>query len=283
MGLVLVSIIWGTGFVATKIALEGYQPLTFMAIRFIVATAIVGIIFRKDLAKVTKSDMKGGIVIGSLLFAGFVTQTIGLLYTTPAKQAFITGTNVVFVPFIYWAVTKVKPDFRALVGAIVCLMGIGLLSINESFTIGIGDALTFLCAIFFAGQIVAIGHFAKDTQVNNLLVIQLATVALLSLGSAMVFEDVPSTIHMGALAATMYTAIFGTCVAFFIQNVAQKHTSSSQAAIILSMEAVFGSLSSALIIGEHFTMKMVIGSLSILAAIIITELKPVKGDVVQPE
>lgn len=283
IGLLVVAIIWGTGFVATKIALTGLTPLYFMAIRFIIAAMIMGLLSLKSIRKSTKETWAAGIVIGVCLYLGFAAQTIGLLDTTPGKQAFITGTNVVFVPFIAWLIFKQKPEMRSVLGALVCFAGIGLLSVDEQLRMGRGDLLTLVSAIFFAAQIVLTGWFAPKTDIRVLLVSQLTTVGVLSLVTAGLFEPQPVLVFGYALGATLYTALFGTCIAFFLQTIGQSYVSSSSTAMILSTEAVFGSVFSAMFFGETFTFKMAIGCFSILCAIVISEMKTSQVTLVQPE
>ena len=149
LSLVLVALIWGSGFVATKKALAHTTPYYLLAIRFIISFLIMAVVFFKKLKKMNFKDFKAGAVIGLFLFLGFATQTVGLNYTTAGKQAFITATNVVMVPFIYWGISKKKPDIYEVIAALLCFAGIGILSVDSGCKMGYGEFLTFLCAIFF--------------------------------------------------------------------------------------------------------------------------------------
>ena len=151
-------------FVVTKNALDVMSPFYINGFRFIIAAVAVNIIFFKRLKKATKLDIKAGIIVGFFMFLGFAFQTVGLKYTTAGVQAFITASNVVMVPFLYWFISKKKPDNFEMFGAFLCFIGIGILSFDHSLGLGIGELLTFLCAIGFALQIVAVGYFAKDTD-----------------------------------------------------------------------------------------------------------------------
>lgn len=271
--LLIVALIWGSGFVATKNGLNYITPLYMLAFRFGISTILMFLIFFKRVKKATTKDFIAGFIIGVFLYLGFAVQTFALQYTTASKQAFITGTNVVMVPFLYWAVSKEKPDTFDIIAALLCFTGIGILSFEKGFKMGLGDGLTLLCALFYAAHIVAIGHFAPKHDPIILAVFQILWTFILSLISALIFEPVPGPITKEMAFPIVYLAVFGTTFAFLIQNVAQKYTSSTKTAIILSMESVFGSLLSFIILKEPFTFKFLIGCVAILLSIITTETK----------
>ncbi|WP_077369048.1 DMT family transporter [Anaerosalibacter sp. Marseille-P3206] len=273
LSLLLVAIIWGSGFVATKSGLDHITPLYMLVFRFGISTILLGLVFRKRIKKTTIGDFKAGIVIGIFLFLGFSVQTFALQFTTASKQAFITGTNVVMVPFLYWAVSKKKPDNYDVLGAILCFTGIGILSVESGFKIGFGDSLTLLCAVFYAAHIVAIGYYAQEHDPIILAFFQIMWTFILSCIFAPIFEPMPTVITKEMAIPIVYLAVFSTTVAFLLQNLAQKHTSSTKTAIILSMESVFGSLFSFIVLKEPFTIKFLIGCIAILLSIITTETK----------
>lgn len=273
LSLVLVALIWGSGFVATKKALAYTTPYYLMAIRFAISFLIMAIVFFKRLRKMNFEDFKAGVIIGIFLFLGFATQTVGLNYTTAGKQAFITATNVVMVPFIYWGISKKKPDIYEVIAAILCFIGIGILSFESGLKIGYGEFLTFLCAIFFACHISAIGYYAKKHDPIVLSVMQFLIAGILSFICVLLFESETGKISNEAIIPILYLAVFSTLIAFLIQNVAQKYTSSTHAAIILSLEAVFGGVLSFIFLKEPFTIRFLIGCITIFLSIITTETK----------
>ena len=131
ISLMLVAIIWGTGFVVTKNALDNMTPYYILAFRFLISTLLLGIISFKKLKKITKKELSAGIIIGLFLFFGFATQTVGLKYTTVGKQSFITATNVVMVPFMYWLISKKKPNNYEMFGALLCFVGSIKMGLNR--------------------------------------------------------------------------------------------------------------------------------------------------------
>lgn len=273
LALLLVAIIWGSGFVVTKNALDFITPFYLTFYRFIIATILLGIFSYKNLLKASKKDIKSGIIIGIFLFGGFAFQTVGLQYTEAGRQAFLTTTYVVMVPFIYWAISKRKPNKIEVVAAFLCLIGVGVLSLEKNLGLGYGEILTLICAVMFALHVSSTGYFAAKSDPYVISVIQLGTTALLSLFCVLIFEGRTMTIESSAIIPILYLAVFSSMLAFLIQTIAQRHTSSTHTAIILSSEALFGSILGVLILKEPVTIKFVIGSLIILISIIISETK----------
>ena len=218
-------------------------------------------------------DIKSGVLVGLFLFGGFATQTIGLNYTTAGKQAFITATNVVMVPFIFWTISKKKPDNYEIFGAILCFVGIGILSLDGKLSIGYGDLLTLICAVFFAFHIATVGYFARDVDPFVLSIVQFGTAGILSTACALIFEPRVVTIQREVIIPILYLAVLGTLLAFLIQTVAQRHTTSVHTAIILSLEAVFGSILAIIFLKEPITIRFLMGCFSILISVMISETK----------
>jgi drug/metabolite transporter (DMT)-like permease len=138
---------------------------------------------------------------------------------------------------------------------------------------GYGDFLTLICAVFFAMHISSTGYFAKESDPYIISIVQLGTAALLSLIFALLFEDRPATIQVQTIMPILYLAVFSTMLAFLLQTIAQKHTNSTHAAIILSLEAVFGSTFAIMFLKEELTLRFFIGCMSILISVITSETK----------
>lgn len=272
--LMLAALFWGLGFVAMKDALESFPTFWLLVLRFSSGTALMAALFRKRLSGISFHDLKAGIIIGVFLFLGFSSQTLGLNYTTPGKQAFLTATYVVIVPLLSWAIRKRFPGMLSFLASFVCLVGMAMLTLQEGLAIGAGDTLTLVCAVFFACHILAIEHFAKKTDPVILAIIQIFVVGLLSLPFALAFETWPGFNGGSGLWSIAFTVLFCTVFAFAVQNVAQKFTPSTHTAIILSLESVFGALAGIYFVGEVFTARMAAGCALILAAVLLTEAGP---------
>ena len=276
--LLLVAVIWGTGFTASKIAVEsGVLPFWMMTLRFGIAGIALLFLIIYHKSKITKKEIKAGIITGIFLYAAFATQTIGIQYTTSAKNAFLTGTNVIFVPYLCWIIFRKKPDKFALFSTLLAFFGICLLSVdtNElgSLSMNKGDIYTLFCALFFALHIIALDYFTKIYDTLILAFLQIIFAFLFSAVSALITGQVSFGISSQGLLATLYLGIFSTFLAFTIQTAAQKYTSSAKTVVILSTETVFGAVFSIFILNEQFTPKLFIGCLFIFAAIIISETK----------
>lgn len=272
--LLLCAMIWGIGFVATDVALEeNISPYYMMVIRFSIAFVLLSIVFFKKFKSIKFKDIKAGVSVGGVLFIAFAAQTVGLQYTTPGKQSFITGVYVVIVPFLYWLINKKRPDKYSIIATFLCLIGTSFLTFNGSISISKGESLTLLCALFFALHLVLIGFYTNDIDPVVLTIMQMGTAAVCSLIAALIFETPPQNISSKGYMAVIYLGAVSTMIAFMIQNVAQKYTYATHAAIILCLETVFGSFFSVLLRGEIFTFKMVIGCIIIFIGIITAETK----------
>ena len=272
--LLITAIVWGSGFVVTAIALEYLTAYQVMAGRFILAAIILSLLFGKKFKTFTKSVIWKGVILGTILYIGFALQTVGLEYTTPSKNAFLTAVNVVIVPLIAYMVYKRKVDRYETIGSIITLIGIGFLSLQGSMTINIGDALSLACAVAFAFDIFYTNHFVKKEDALSLTIVQFITASFISVIAVFIQGDIPTTFEKEALYSIIYLAVFSTTIAYVCQNIAFQYTTATKGAIILSLESFFGMLLSVLFLHEVLTGRMIIGAALIMIAILITELKP---------
>jgi len=272
--LLVTAIVWGSGFVITAIALEYLTAYQVMAGRFILAAIILTTIFGYRLKKASKSVIWKGIILGTILYIAFALQTVGLQYTTPSKNAFLTAVNVIVVPLIAYAVYKRRIDGYEIIGSIMAIVGIGFLSLQGSLTMNIGDALSLACAVAFAFDIFCTNLFVQKEDAIALTIIQFITASLLGILVVVSQGDIPTTLEKEAIYSIIYLAIFSTTLAYLFQNVANQYTSATKAAIILSTEAFFGMVLSVIFLHEILTGRMVIGAVLILLAILIAEIKP---------
>lgn len=271
-GLITVTVIWGGGFVASDLALKSLLPFQIMAVRFLLGTVCMGLISRRDLKAIKKDEVTAGIYMGAALFAGFALQTVGLQYTTPSKNAFLTALNVVMVPFITYVVTKKKIGAKGIIGALMAVAGVGVLSLEKDFTLGLGDGLTLLCALGFAFQIFLTGIYVKKFRATVLNFIQMFTSFVLSVIFMVIFGETNFHVTAEGWWSVLYLGLISTSLCYLIQTACQKHVEGTKAAIILSMESVFGTIFSILILHEQITGRMVAGCIIILTAVLISNL-----------
>lgn len=272
--MLITAIVWGSGFVVVAIALKYLTAYQVMAGRFLLAAIILLILFGYRLKGLRWSVVWKGAILGTILYIAFAFQTVGLEYTTASKNAFITAVNVVIVPLIAFIFYKRKIDGYEMLGSILALIGIGLLSLQGSFKMNIGDILTLICAVGFAFDIFYTNYFVQKEDALTLTIVQFVTAAVIGTLVVIIQGDIPTTIAKEGIYAIIYLAVFSTTLAYVLQNVAHKYTTATKAAIILSTEALFGTLFAILFLHEVLTLKMTIGAVMIMLAILIAELKP---------
>lgn len=275
IGLTTVAIIWGSGFVGAKLALDGgVTPMQTLTLRFLMGSVLLGLIFFKKIKEnINKASIKAGIILGVFSFIGFATQTIGLKYTTASKNAFITAINVIIVPFIGFVLYKRKLDKIGVGSSLLALIGIAVLSLEADFYINFGDFLTFLCAFGFAFHIFFTGEFSDKYNPYVLTVMQFVSAFVLSLVTQIAIGEGNIEATAQGYAGVLYLGIFSTAIGFLLQTKCQRLVDQTRAAIILSTESVFGAILSVIILHEVLTIRMIIGCIIIFVSIIIAETK----------
>ena len=273
--LVLTAFIWGTGFVVMKNTLDSVPPGAIIAIRYAIASVLTAVMFKKHLKNLTREDVRRGAVVGALLAGAYIVQTIGLSMTTAGKNAFLTTVYVLLVPFGCCLVFREKLNKTNFIAAALMLAGIGCLSLDgESGGLNLGDLLTLCCGMLFAAHIMAVDRCQEKTNTYALIVLQFAFSAVLAFVYSLLFErGMPLSIGMGTLGGLLYLAVFSTTIAMSLQNIGQSMAPASHAAILLSLESVFGALASWLLLGERLTGTMLLGFAVIFCALVVNSLK----------
>lgn len=271
------ALIWGAGFIASQLALDsGLSSQAVMLGRFSIAAVMMLIMsFKGIVQNIKKEHLKSGIIIGVLLFVAFTVQIIGLEYSTPSNNALITATNVVIVPFLWWAASKLRPIRITFIASFLCLAGVSLLSVDFSagFSFGVGDLLTLFAAFLFACQIVATGILAPKMDFRVLVFLQLAVAALCALVVFLFTDgDFSSFLRPRGFAALLYLGTFSTCVCYFLQTKAQVRVPSSTAAIILSTESLFGAVFSVMVGYDKLDARLVAGGIIIFCSVILPDI-----------
>lgn len=277
ISLLLVAIVWGYTFVAIKDALASITPFNFIAIRFIISLVLLCVIFRKTLMQLTRTEARGGVVIGIFLFLAYAFQTTGLKYTTASNAGFITGFSVVLVPVFSAMLLKSKPEPESIAGVVLATAGLFLLSYNGSFSLNKGDLLVLFCAVSVAFHILTVGYYSGKGNAIRITIIQVAVVTVLSVICALVFEKPQVPSGRMVWSALVVTAVFATVGAYLVQNTMQRFTSPTHTALIFSGEPVFAGIFGYWLLGEHLAMTAVAGCGLILAGMCVSELKIFPG------
>lgn len=274
IALLATAFIWGTSFVILKNTIAELPTLYVLAIRFSGGAVLLSLVFLKQLKRIDREYLKHGLILGLILFFAYVIQTFGLQYTSPGKNAFLTSTYCVVVPFFTWIAYKIRPDRYNLIAAVVCLAGVGLVSLKQDASVNIGDVLTLISGTLYGVHIVLTSKYVKGKSVPLLTVIQFVVAGVLCWISALSTGPFPSRAALGNnLVSLVYLCVFCTVACYLLQNFGQKNTPSSTTAILMSFEAVFGAFFSVLLGAEEMTLKLAAGFLLIFGAVLISETK----------
>ena len=255
--LLLAAFIWGTTFVAQMVGMDGLGPFTYAAARYLLGFLfLVGLWYawrgQREGAKragTYRAGWKAGLGAGCIMLVATSLQQVAMLYTTAGKTAFITALYIIFVPLGAVLLGK-RIHIENWIGALLALVGLYFLSIRGAVSLSFGDGLVFISALFWTGHILFIDRFASLVDPIELSVTQIGVCAA------------------GSLIA----------VAFTLQILGQKYAEPGQAAIIMSFEAVFGALSSWLLLGEHMSAVQVLGCALMLSGMIVTQVRPLLED-----
>lgn len=273
LGLFSAAFLWGISFVMMKSILTNISPFYILAVRFCGAALLLLPLCAGKLKTLNTAYLRGGILMGSALLLGYAFQTFGLRLTTPGKNAFLTSAYCVMVPFIYWVYIKKRPDIFNAVAAFISLAGIGLISLDGDFRIGAGDALTIVCGLFYALHIVITTKFIDGRDPVMLAMLQFAGAGIIALVFAIIVEPLPVIATPSDIWSLVFLTVVCTAGCLLLQVFGQKYTPPSQASVILTLESVFGAMTSVILFDEVLTFRLIAGFTLTFAAVIISETK----------
>lgn len=274
LAVLLVAFIWGATNVVIRDALGGITPFWFCALRFIIAAAAVMLIFRRRAASVSTHDKIAGTFTGAVFIMAYLVGAVGLLYTTAGNQSFIISTSVVFVPLAVWFITRRFPGWHVIVAVIMCTVGTAGLVLDGEFSVNFGDLLSAAALFFVTVYILLVQKFVANADPCGLACWQAAGGMAVALAAALIFEPFPQHIPLKAWAAIIYAGTMGFALTLVLQTTAQKYTSSTHVAILLSTSGIFGSLLGIIFLGEPMTVRIFTASALIFAGIMLVELLP---------
>jgi drug/metabolite transporter (DMT)-like permease len=277
--LMTAAFIWGTTFVAQQSGMDSLGPFTYAASRFFLGLLTLFcflIFYRKNRqahveAGTYKSGWRVGIIAGFIMFTASSFQQVGMVYTTAGKAAFITCLYIMLVPLGAVFLRKtVQPENWA--GALFGLMGLYLLCVRDGFSIGYGDTIVFVCALFWTAHILFIDAYASTVDVIEMATAQVAVCFVMSFIAAVSFEEIVWSSIAAEWFPVFYGGVMSVGIAFTLQIVGQKYAEPSHAALIMSLESVFGALSGWLLLHEVMQAKEISGCLLMVLGMIITQL-----------
>ncbi len=275
----LIAAIWGSGFVAQRMGMELLGPYSFNVGRFVLATLSLlplwWFVRRRESPAALASDPRmfwwGGILAGSLMFAGFSFQQVGLQYTTAGNAGFITSIYIVIVPLFGLAVGQATRR-NTWIGIALAVAGLYKLSIGPDFHINKGDWIELIGAFFWAGHVVTLGWLSRRVKdLVGISVIQFMVASLWAIGMMQMMETPQLSDFTATLLPLLYSGLIVSGLAFTLQIIAQKTVNSSTAALILSGEAVFALLAGWLFLGEQVGSQELIGCSLMLAGLLVSQ------------
>lgn len=272
--MIVAAFFWGTTFVAQRNAAAYIGPFTWVCIRALVAVAMLYplliLLRRLGVSKKSadpKKAWKAGFVCGIVLLFCTTSQQAGMEFTTAGKAGFITSLYIVLVPIMRLIGGK-RVSGRIWICVLVALFGLYLLSVKEGFTVGIGDTLVFICAIFFSLHILAVDKYSEEVDAVELCLMQFLISGVIAIVPMVIFEHPAPASIVPAIGPILYAALFSSCVAYTCQIIAQRYVEPSRASLMMCLESVFALLSGWAVLGEQLTLREGIGCALMFLAII---------------
>ncbi|RYY04205.1 MAG: DMT family transporter [Gammaproteobacteria bacterium] len=281
--LLFAAAIWGFGFVAQRLGMNFLEPFAFNSARFLLGSLslvpLLWFISRKpkeselvtgDAAK--NPLTKAGIITGLILFIAATLQQYGLFYTSAAKAGFITGLYLIFVPII-GILLRHKTGLTTWLGALLAVLGLYLLSINDNFTMSLGDTLIFIGALFWAFHILVIDHFSGRVDPIQLSAVQFLVCGILSLAVSLTIETPTIKAALDCWQPILFAGVVSVGFAYTLQVIAQKNAHPSTAAIIMSSEAVFAAIGGVWLLDETLSTRAWIGCGLMLTGMLLSQVR----------
>ena len=272
LALLSVTAMWGSTFFLIRDLLERVPVLDFLALRFTIAAVALAAVAPRAVRRLDRRSLRNGAVLGLLYGVAQILQTTGLAHTPASVSGFITGIYVVATPLFAALLLRSRVPGSTWVAVALATVGLAVLSLT-GFSVGVGEAITFASALLYALHIVGLGAWSDARHALGMSVVQLAVIAVVCfVGTARDGLVLPST--RADWISVVYMALFAGALAMLAQTWAQAHLAPARAAIIMSMEPVFAALFAVLLGGETATLRMLVGGLLVLAAMLLAELAP---------
>lgn len=271
--LVAMALIWGYSFLTMKTVLDTVPTFMLLACRFLLSAVIMFIIFRKRIkAHFNREYLGFGVLMGCVIWSAYAAQTLGLVDTTPGKNAFLTGTYCILVPFIALILFRERVTKWHIASALLCLVGVGFVAL-DNFSIQMGDLVTLVGAVFFAVDMAVVGHIGRTRDVSVLTSWMFLFVGTFSLAATLAFEPrVPAAQWTPEIIGQLvFLAVVCTTIGLLLQNQALSHVPPATGSLLLSLESPSGVLFSVLMAGEVLTGKLIFGFALIFLSIVLSE------------
>lgn len=271
----MLAVIRGSSYLFIKNVIVHFTPFEIVFFRFFLTGVVLLIFFRKQIQKMNRYDLCFGILAGAFLFSAFAFQTYGLKYTTVSKQSFLTSLYIIVIPLLDFLIFKKKMNKKMIWLFGMILVGLFFISFenfgNLEISFNYGDFLTILCAFGFAANILLISKITKyNINIMNITIIQMLSTGAFAFISQLLLEK--RMISFNSINfSLMYLILICTMLNFTIQNISQKHISAHIMGLILSTEAIFGTLFAIVFLEENINLNFIIGTILIMSGIILIQ------------
>ncbi len=277
--LLLVAISWGVTFALVQDAIEETPVYTFLFWRFFFAFVLMAVVAGKQWRTLTRAAFTSAVILGVLNFSAFAFQTYGLTYTLSSTVAFITGFNVIFIPFLALVIFRRSVSVYAVIGAVIAIVGLWLLTGQKGMELGRGELYTLICAVLFSLHILYTDRFVRYYDVVLLVTIQFGVIAAASATMGLLHDGavLPMSDSGDFILALVSTVLFATVFAFWAQTSMQRFTTPAKTALIFTMEPLSAAVFGYLYAGEALSLVQVCGGLLIVAGVVFAELMTLKN------
>lgn len=271
--LFFVATLWAGTFPIVKTSMATIPPFYFVGIRFLIGSLLFTIIFFNRLKLSQPGIIKAGLVLGLFQTIGFVTQTIGMVYTSASNSALITGITILFVPLAQYIIIKKNVPDESWAGIIIVTVGLFLLTQPHIMGINIGDLITVICPLAWAFYIIYVDVYTNKFNITTLIFLQLWITAIACLGAGIMFEDFSSiSFSIGEVQSLLYMGIAATFLTTILLNRYQKETTPVRASIIYTWEQPAAVALSIIFINEQFNFMQIVGGTLMVAGILFSEI-----------
>ncbi len=275
LSLISVAVSWGTTFVIVQDAIKDVPVFSFLFMRFFLSFLLMALFSIKRIKELSLPLVKAAMLLGTLFFLGYASQTYALLSLKSSIVAFITGLNVIIVPIVVFLLFRQKVLASSIAGAFIAAIGLWMLTGAENiFDINRGEIYALACATFFAVHIVYTAKLSKEYNVFLLVTVQLFVVSILAFVASIYFDPsvLPKKFSYNLMLALVTTVIFATVYALFVQTYMQQFTTPAKAAIIFTMEPVSAAIFSYYYAGETLNILQITGGALMISAMLISEI-----------
>ena len=270
--LLLVTFFWGVTFPVVKFALQFSSPDTFLALRFLIASAVMGLFLRRGRKNLNRNTVLHGIMAGFLLFLGYYFQTVGLDYTSAAASGVITGVYVIILPVLSYVYLSSRISRVDILASLIAFSGLILMSISSGThgTTLLGNLLTLICGIAYAFQIIYVSKHSSKLDSSAFTFYQLAFVTVFSALTIPISPGGIGTVNTDVVLAALFSALVGSVFGYYVSTVALIYVDASAAGIIFVGEPIFAALSSVVLVHEVLSRVVIAGAILMVIAMFLT-------------